>query len=148
MTNEAKVLYALSKTTGEGFATKWGNVKGDKIYQTRVVSSWNNFVVKMKWVFDDPNDRAMALHDLEQLKQGTSDTPEFFAKFETLLHRVELHPDEDSDILVHWLELDLNWRLTTSLLALTHTVPFTSDRPSLDPFYQGHHLELPCRLHL
>ena len=84
-TDEAKVLYALSKITGEGFATEWGNVKGDEIDQTRVVGSWNDFVIEMKWVFDDPNDRATTLHDLERLKQGSSDAPEFFAKFETLM---------------------------------------------------------------
>src|ERR1700730_6053628 len=115
MTDEAKVLYALSKITGEGFATKWGNVKGDKIDQTRVVSSWNDFVVKMKWVCDDLNDRAMALYDLERLKQGSSDAPEFFARFETLMQRAELHLDEDSDILVHWLEVKLNRRLTSRI---------------------------------
>src|ERR1700731_3278253 len=124
-TDEAKVLDALSKIMGEGFAAEWGNVKGDEIDQTRVVGSWNNFVVKMRWVFDDPNDRATALHDLERLKQGTSNAPEFFAKFETLMRRAELHPNKDTDILVHWLELNLNWRLTsriygTNLMLVTY----------------------------
>ena len=94
-TDEAKVLFALSKITGEGFAAEWGNVKGDQIDQTRVVRSWNDFIDEMKRVFDDPNDQATALHDLERLKQGSSDTPEFFAKFEMLMRRAELHPDED-----------------------------------------------------
>ena len=122
--DEAKVLYALSKITGEGFATEWGNMKGDEINQTRVVGSWNDFVVEMRQVFDDPNDRATALHNLERLKQGTSDALEFFAKFETLMCRVELHPDEDSDILVHWLELNLNWRLTARIYG-TNPMPMT-----------------------
>src|ERR1700726_2661538 len=124
VTDEAKVLFALNKITGEGFAAEWGNVKGDEINQTRVVRSWNDFVVKMRQVFDDPNDRATALHDLERLKQGSSNTPEFFAKFETLMCRAELHPDEDSDILVHWLELNLNRRLTSRVYG-TNPMPTT-----------------------
>ena len=55
-TDEAKVLFALSKITGEGFAAEWGNVKGDQIDQTGVVGSWNDFVDEMKRVFNDPND--------------------------------------------------------------------------------------------
>src|ERR1700730_14697450 len=112
VTDKAKVLFALSKITREGFAAEWGNVKGDEIDQTRVVRSWNNFVAKMRRVFDNPNDRATTLHDLERLKQGSSNAPEFFAKFKTLMCRAELHLDEDSGILVHWLELNLNRRLT------------------------------------
>ena len=55
-TDAAKVLYALSKITGEGFATEWGNMKGDKIDQTGVTGTWDDLVLQMKQVFDDPND--------------------------------------------------------------------------------------------
>src|ERR1700730_1200860 len=37
--------------------------------------------------------------------------PEFFAKFETMFHQAELTEEADSDILVHWLELNLSRRL-------------------------------------
>ena len=37
--------------------------------------------------------------------------PEFFAKFEMMFHRAELTEEADSDILVHWLELNLSRRL-------------------------------------
>ena len=37
--------------------------------------------------------------------------PEFFAKFETMFHWAELTEEADSDILVHWLELNLSRRL-------------------------------------
>ena len=37
--------------------------------------------------------------------------PEFFAKFEMMFHWAELTEEADSDILVHWLELNLSRRL-------------------------------------
>ena len=66
----------------------------------------------MKWVFDDLNDRAMALNELERLKQGPSEALEFFTKFKTLMQRAGLHLDEDSKVLIYWLEMSLNCRLT------------------------------------
>ena len=37
--------------------------------------------------------------------------PEFFAKFETMFHWAEMMEVADSDILVHWLELNLSRKL-------------------------------------
>ena len=83
-TDLAKVLFALSKITGDGFATEWVNMKAEEILGSGEARTWAELVEEMKRVFDDPNDRATALADIARLKQGTMMAPEFFAKFETL----------------------------------------------------------------
>ena len=94
--------------TGEGFTAEWVNVHGEEITNMEAFPTWNAFLTDMKQLFDDPNDQATALNELERLKQGTSEAPEFFAKFETLMQRAGLDPDKDSKVLIHWLELNLN----------------------------------------
>src|ERR1700730_16967950 len=63
--DEAKVLFALSKMTGEGFAAEWANIHREDITDMEVFPTWNTFLADMKQVFDDPNDRATALNKLE-----------------------------------------------------------------------------------
>src|ERR1700731_2931044 len=110
-TDLAKVLFALSKITGEGFAAEWANMKAEEILGNGEAGTWVDFVEEMKWVFNDPNDYATALADITRLKQGTMTAPEFFAKFKTMFHWAEMMEVADSDILVHWLELNLSRRL-------------------------------------
>jgi len=83
-TDLAKVLFALSKIAGEGFAAEWANMKAEEILGSGEAGTWVVFVEELKWAFDDPNDQVMALTDLAGLKQGAMTAPEFFAKFETL----------------------------------------------------------------
>src|ERR1700731_3881360 len=110
-TDLAKVLFALSKITGEGFTTEWANMKAEEILGNGEAGTWADFVEEMKWAFNDPNDHTTALADIARLKQGTMTAPEFFAKFETMFRWAELTEEADSDILVHWLELNLSRRL-------------------------------------
>jgi Retrotransposon gag protein len=110
-TDLAKVLFALSKITGEGFAAEWANMKAEEILGNGEAGTWVEFVEEMKRAFNDPNDRATALAEIARLKQGATMAPEFFAKFETLFRRAEMSEEADSDILVHWLELNLSRRL-------------------------------------
>ena len=110
-TDLAKVLFALSKITGEGFAAEWANMKAEEILGNGEAGTWVQFVEEMKRAFDDPNDRATALADIARLKQGSMTATEFFAKFETLFRQAEMTEEADSDILVHWLELNLSRRL-------------------------------------
>src|SRR6202045_2558217 len=107
----AKVLFALSKITGEGFATEWVNMKAEGILGNGGAGTWADFVEEMKQAFDDPNDCATALADIARLKQGTMTAPEFFAKFEMMFRQAEMTEVADLDILVHWLELNLSRRL-------------------------------------
>src|SRR6202043_1111789 len=107
----AKVLFALSKITGEGFAAEWVNMKAEEILGNGEAGTWGEFVEEMKQAFDNPNNQATALADIARLKQGTMTAPEFFAKFETMFCQAELTEEADSDILVHWLELNLSRRL-------------------------------------
>ena len=83
-TDLAKVLFALSKITGEGFAAEWVNMKAKEILGNEEARTWVEFLEEMKQAFDDPNDHATALTGIMSLKQGASTAPEFFAKFETL----------------------------------------------------------------
>src|ERR1700731_1755823 len=110
-TDLAKVLFALSKITGEGFAAEWANMKAEEILGNGKAGTWAEFVEELKRAFDDLNDRATALAGIASLKQGALAAPEFFAKFETLFRQAEMDEVGDSDILVHWLELNLNRRL-------------------------------------
>src|SRR3984893_1613190 len=110
-TDLAKVLFALSKITGDGFATEWVNMKAEEILGSGEAGTWAELVEEMKRAFDDPDDHATALADIARLKQGTMMAPEFFAKFETLFRRAEMAEVADLDILVHWLELNLSRRL-------------------------------------
>src|SRR6202040_1260749 len=70
-TDLAKVLFALSKITGEGFAAEWANMKAEEILGNGEAGTWVEFVEEMKRAFDDPNDRATALADIARLKQGS-----------------------------------------------------------------------------
>src|ERR1700730_13622104 len=110
-TDLAKVLFALSKIVGEGFTTEWANMKAEEILGNGKARTWGEFVEEMKRAFDNLNDRATALADIARLKQGTMTAPEFFAKFEMMFRWAELTEEADSDILVHWLELNLSRRL-------------------------------------
>src|SRR6202030_1583343 len=110
-TDLAKVLFALSKITGEGFATEWVNMKAEEILGNGEAGTWVDFVEEMKQAFDDLNNHATTLADIARLKQGTMTAPEFFAKFETVFHQAEMMEVADLDILVHWLELNLSRRL-------------------------------------
>ena len=83
-TDLAKVLFALSKITGEGFAAEWANMKAEEILGNEKDGTWVDFVEEMKQAFDDLNDHATALADITRLKQGMMTAPEFFAKFEML----------------------------------------------------------------
>src|ERR1700731_2119822 len=107
----AKVLFALSKITGEGFTTEWANMKAEEILGNGKAGTWADFVEEMKQAFDDLNDHTTTLADITRLKQGTMTAPEFFAKFEMMFCWAELPEEADSDILVHWLELNLSRRL-------------------------------------
>src|ERR1700730_17811138 len=107
----AKVLFALSKITGEGFAAEWVNMKAEEILGNGEAGTWADFVLEMKQAFDDPNDCATALTDIARLKQGTMTAPELFAKCETMFCQAEMTEVANSDILVHWLELNLSRRL-------------------------------------
>ena len=44
----AKVLFALSKITGEGFATEWANMKAEEILGNSKAGTWVDFVEEMK----------------------------------------------------------------------------------------------------
>src|ERR1700731_3013276 len=79
-----KVLFALSKITGEGFAAEWVNMKAEEILGNGKAGTWAEFVEELKWAFDDPNNHATALTSIASLKQGAMTAPEFFAKFEML----------------------------------------------------------------
>src|ERR1700726_4103329 len=79
-TDLAKVLFALSKITGEGFVAEWANMKAEEILGNGKAGTWVEFVEEMKQVFDDPNDHATALTGIASLKQGTMTAPELFAK--------------------------------------------------------------------
>src|ERR1700726_418366 len=83
-TDLAKVLFALSKIVGEGFAAEWVNMKAEEILSNGEAGTWKEFVEELKQAFDDPNDHATALAGIASLKQGALAAPEFFAKFETL----------------------------------------------------------------
>src|SRR3984893_3991904 len=98
-TDLAKVLFALSKITGEGFAAEWANMKAEEILGNGEAGTWAEFVEELKRAFDDPNDHATALAGIASLKQGALAAPEFFAKFETLLRRAEMDEVGDLDIL-------------------------------------------------
>src|ERR1700720_3983037 len=54
----AKVLFALSKITGEGFAAEWVNMKAEEILGNGEARTWGEFMEEMKWAFDDLNDNA------------------------------------------------------------------------------------------
>src|ERR1700731_4849437 len=86
-------------------------MKAEEILGNGEAGTWGEFVEEMKWAFDDPNARATALADIARLKQGTMTAPEFFVKFETMFRQAELTEEGDSDILVHWLGLNLSRRL-------------------------------------
>ena len=79
-TDLAKVLFALSKIAGEGFAAEWANMKAEEILGSGEAGTWVVFVEELKRAFDNPNDQAMALTDLAGLKQGAMTAPEFFCK--------------------------------------------------------------------
>ena len=55
-TDLAKVLFALSKITGEGFAAEWVNMKADEILGNGEAGTWAEFVEELKQAFDNPND--------------------------------------------------------------------------------------------
>ena len=118
-TDQAKVLYTLSKIAGDGFAAEWANMKGEEILGHDETGTWVEFVEEMKRAFDDPNDRATALADIARLKQGAMTAPEFFAKFETQFRRAGMSEVADSDILVHWLELNLSRRLVGKIYGVS-----------------------------
>ena len=44
----AKVLFALSKIVGEGFATEWVNMKAEEILGNGEAGTWGEFVEEMK----------------------------------------------------------------------------------------------------
>src|SRR6202045_5244852 len=106
-----KVLCALSKITGEGFAAEWVNMKAEEILGNSKAGTWADFVEEMKWAFDDLNNCATALADITRLKQGSMTAPEFFTRFETLFCQVGMTEVANSDVLFHWLELNLSRRL-------------------------------------
>src|ERR1700730_17164913 len=118
-TDLAKVLFALSKITGEGFAAEWANMKAEEILGNGEAGTWAEFVEELKRAFDDLNDRATALAGIASLKQGALAAPEFFANFETLFQRAEMDEVGDSDILVHWLELNLSRRLVGKIYGVS-----------------------------
>ena len=89
-TDLAKVLFALSKITGEGFAAEWANMKAEEILGNGEARTWAEFVEELKQAFDDLNDHATALAGIASLKQGALAAPEFFAKFETLFRQAEM----------------------------------------------------------
>ena len=80
----AKVLFALSKITGKGFAAEWVNMKAEEILGNGEAGTWVEFVEELKWAFNDPTNCATALTNITSLKQGAMTAPEFFAKFEML----------------------------------------------------------------
>src|SRR3984893_18575167 len=80
-TDLAKVLFALSKITGEGLTAEWANMKAEEILGNGEARTWVEFMEEMKQAFDDMNDHATALTDIMRLKQGAMSTLEFFAKF-------------------------------------------------------------------
>ena len=47
-TDLAKVLFALSKITGEGFTTEWVNMKAEEILGNSKAGTWVDFVEEMK----------------------------------------------------------------------------------------------------
>src|ERR1700726_1054679 len=83
-TDLAKVLFALSKITGEGFTAEWANMKAEEILGNGKARTWAEFVEELKRAFDDLNDHATALAGIASLKQGALAALEFFTKFETL----------------------------------------------------------------
>src|ERR1700720_2589342 len=89
-TDLEKVLFALSKITGDGFASEWANMKAEEILGNGEARTWAEFVEDLKQAFDDPNDQAMALADLAGLKQGAMTALEYFTKFVTLIQRAEM----------------------------------------------------------
>src|ERR1700719_4472758 len=118
-TDLAKVLFALSKITGEGFAAEWANMKAEEILGNGEAGTWVEFVEELKRAFDDPNDHATALAGITSLKQGALAAPEFFTKFKTLFQQAEMDEVGDSDILVHWLELNLSRRLVGKIYGVS-----------------------------
>ena len=80
----AKVLSALSKITGDGFAAEWANMKAEEILGDGKAGTWAEFVEELKQAFDNLNDQVTALAALAGLKQGAMTALEYFAKFETL----------------------------------------------------------------
>ena len=118
-TDLAKVLFALSKITGDGFAAEWVNMKAEEILGNGEAGTWVKFVEDLKRAFDDPNGQATALADLARLKQGAMSAPEFFAKFVTLIQQAEMSEEKDSGILVHWLELNLSRRLVERIYGVS-----------------------------
>ena len=44
----AKVLFALSKITGEGFAAEWANMKAEEILGNGEAGTWAELVEEMK----------------------------------------------------------------------------------------------------
>jgi len=47
-TDLAKVLFALSKIVGEGFAAEWANMKAEEILGNGEARTWVQFVEEMK----------------------------------------------------------------------------------------------------
>ena len=47
-TDLAKVLFALSKITGEGFAAEWANMKAEEILGNGKAGTWAELVEEMK----------------------------------------------------------------------------------------------------
>src|ERR1700731_3044840 len=80
----AKVLFALSKITGEGFTAEWVNMKAEEILGNGEAGTWVEFVEEMKQAFNDPNDCVTALTGIASLKQGAMTALEFFTKFKML----------------------------------------------------------------
>src|ERR1700726_3616461 len=115
----AKVLFALSKITGEGFAAEWANMKAEEILGNGEARTWAEFVEEMKWAFDDLNDHETALADITRLKQGALAAPEFFTRFKTLFRQAGMMEVANSDILVHWLELNLSRRLVERIYGVS-----------------------------
>src|SRR3984893_10014582 len=76
-TDLAKVLFALSKITGEGFAAEWVNMKAEEILGNGEAGTWAELVEEMKRAFNDQNDHVTAIADIARLKQGTMPAPEF-----------------------------------------------------------------------
>ena len=118
-TDLAKVLFALSKITGEGFAAEWVNMKAEEILGNGEAGTWVDFVEEMKQAFDDLNNHATTLADIARLKQGTMTAPEFFAKLKMMFCQAEMMEVADSDILVHWLEFSLSRRLVGRIYGIS-----------------------------
>ena len=87
-----------------GLAANWWVLKMNITTGTIIYTTFDDFVQALCAVFDDLDAVMTFAHELQRLRQGKKTVSEYYAKFLTLLARLEWN----EVILVHHFKLSLN----------------------------------------